>query len=102
MLALLSTLVILLIAAGFYRTAARLNLPGLAWAIGGVVVYYGGFLFWMYLILPPVLGASFHSHGFWLGVGMDATAIAFGVAAAALFYFKVLMKKGQKPFEASF
>jgi hypothetical protein len=102
MIAALSMVVILAIAVWFYQTAQRLSLPALAWAIGGVVVYYGGFLFWMQVVLRSILGESFHTHGFWLGIGMDITAILVGATCAALFRYWVMMKKGRKPFETSF
>jgi hypothetical protein len=98
----ISILVIIGLAVWFYRTAERLSLPGLAWAIAGVLVYYGGFVFWMYAVLRSVMGGLFHTHGFWVAIGMDASSILFGALCAVLFRFKVLMKKGQKPFEASF
>ena len=102
MTAILSILAVLAAAVWFYRTAERLGLPGLAWAIGGVLVYYGGFLFWMYAVLRPVMGGRFQTHGFWTGIGMDLTSILFGSLCVALLRFKVLMKKGSKPFESTY
>jgi len=102
MIAVLSIIAILAIAVWFFRTAQRLSLPALAWAIGGVIVYYGGFLLWMQVVLRSLLGASFRAHGFWLGIGMDVTAILAGAVCAALFRYWVMLKKGRKPFETSF
>ena len=93
MTAVLSILVVLATAVWFHRTAERLGLPGLAWAAGGILVYYGGFLFWMYAVVRPILGSRFQTHGFAVGIGMDLTSILFGALCMALFRFKVLMKK---------
>ncbi len=101
MTAILSMLAVLATAVWFYRTAERLGLPGLAWAIAGVLVYYGGFLFWMYALLHPLMGSRFQTHGFWTGIGMDVSSILFGACCMALFRHKVLMKKGREPFESS-
>lgn len=97
MTAVLSISVILGTAVWFFRTAERLGLPGLAWAIGGMLVYYGGFLVWMYGILRAVMGAGFKVHGFWTGIGMDLSAILFGALCVALVRFRILMKTGPKP-----
>ncbi|CAI8876355.1 hypothetical protein [Methylocaldum szegediense] len=102
MTAALSVIVILAIAVWFFQTAQRLGLPAVAWSIAGVIVYYGGFLFWMQVVLRSILGQSFHTHGFWLGIGMDVSSILVGAICAALFRYGVLMKKGRKPFETSF
>lgn len=96
MTAVLSILVVVATAVWYFQTAERLGLPGLAWAIGGVLVYYGGFLLWMYIILRALLGAKFQAHGFGIGIGMDLSAILFGTLCMALFRFKVLLKKGGK------
>lgn len=97
----IGAIAILLIAVWFHQTAQRLNLPSLQWAIGGVIVYYAGFAIWMYLVLRPLLGSLFRNHGLWLGLGMDVSSVLAGVALAALFRAKVMMKRGQKPFETS-
>jgi hypothetical protein len=101
MTAALSMLIILAIAVWLYQTAQQRGLPGVAWAIGGVIVYYGGFLLWMHGVLRPVLGGLFHSHSFGVGIGMDVTSILFGAFCAALFRFKVMPKQGRKPSEPS-
>lgn len=100
MIAALSMLVVLGIAVWCYRTAEAYRLPGFAWAVGGVVVYYAGFLFWMHGVLRPFLGGTFRGHGFWTGIGMDLLSILFGAVCAVWFRSKVLMRKGQKPFES--
>ncbi|WP_246628558.1 hypothetical protein [Methylomagnum ishizawai] len=102
MTAILSMLAVLGTALWFYRTAGRRGLPGLAWAIAGVLVYYGGFLFWMYAILRPAMGGGFQVHGFWTGIGMDLTAIACGALCMAGFRHRVLLKKGSPPAETPF
>lgn len=98
----IGAIAILLITAWFYKTAEKFSLPPLQWAIGGVIVYYTGFLIWMYLVLRPLLGGHFKEHGLWLGLGMDISAVLVGALFAALFRIKVMMKKGQNPFENSF
>ncbi len=95
----IGAIAILLIAAWFHQTAQKLNLPSLQWAIAGVIVYYAGFLVWMYLVLRPLLGGLFQNHGLWLGLGMDISSVLVGALLAALFRGKVMMKRGQKPFE---
>lgn len=97
MTAVLSILVVLATVVWFFQTAERRGLPGLAWAIGGLLVYYGGFLFWMYLILRAVLGAKFQAHGFWVGIGMDLSSILFGAICVVLFRSKVLLKTDARP-----
>ncbi len=90
----IGALAILLIAFWFYKTAENLNLPVLPWVAGAVIVYYGGFLGWMYLVLKPMLGGQFKEHSFLLGITMDITAVLAGVALAALFRAKIMLKKG--------
>ena len=97
----IGAIAILLIAVWFHQTAQRLSLPSLQWAIGGVIVYYVGFSVWMYLVLRPLLGELFQNHGLWLGIGMDVSSVLVGVLLAAIFRAKVMMKRGQKPFETS-
>lgn len=67
MTATLSIFAVLAIAVWFYQTAHRHGRPGVAWAIGGVIVYYGGFLLWMHGVLRPLLGGWFRNHGFGWG-----------------------------------
>jgi hypothetical protein len=93
MTAILSVLAVIGTAVWFYLTAERLKLPALAWAVAGVLVYYGGFLLWMYVVLRPLMGGNFQAHGFATGIGMDLTSILFGALCMALFRFKVLLKK---------
>jgi hypothetical protein len=97
MTAIMSMIAVLATALLFYRAAERLGLPGLAWAVAGVLVYYGGFLFWMHVVLRPMMGGQFQTHGFWVGIAMDLTSILAGVLCTALFGFKVLLKKGRGP-----
>ncbi len=85
---------ILLIAFWYYKTAENANLPVLPWVAGGVIVYYAGFLSWMYLVLRPLLGGQFKEHSFLLGITMDITAVLAGAALSALFRGKVMLKKG--------
>lgn len=94
MTALLSIIIVIATAVWFFRTAERLGLPGLAWAIGGLLAYYGGFLFWMYVVLRAMLGARFQTHGFGVGIAMDLSAILFGTLCAALLRSRILLKKG--------
>jgi hypothetical protein len=95
----IGAIAILLIAVWFHQTAQKFNLPSLQWVIGGVIVYYAGFSIWMYLVLRPLLGGLFQNHGLWLGLGMDISSVLMGALLAAIFRAKVMMKKGQKPFE---
>lgn len=98
----IGALAILALAAWFYRTAERLNLPPLAWCIAGVLVYYGGFAFWMYAVLSPLLGDQFRNHGMWLGLGMDISSVLAGVLSAVVFRATVMLRKGRPPFEKPF
>lgn len=93
MTAILSMLSILAIAVLFYRAAERIGLPPLQWMIGGVLVYYSGFLIWMHGVLRNLMGSNFQTHGFGLGIGMDLTAILVGAGGALAFYRLVLLKK---------
>jgi len=95
MIGAISALVILLIAFWYYKTAEQFQLPMVPWVIAGVIVYYGGFLAWMHLVLKFALGAKFKEHGFVLGLAMDLTAVLAGLALAALFRSKVML--AQKP-----
>ena len=90
----IGAIAILLIAYWYYQTAETLSLPPLLWVIGGVIVYYAGFLGWMYLLLKPMLGGQFKEHNFLLGISMDISAVLAGAALAALFRSKVMLKKG--------
>ena len=90
----IGALAILLIAFWYYQTADKMNLPILLWVIGGIIVYYAGFLGWMYGVLKPLLGGQFKEHNFLLGITMDITAVLAGVALSALFRAKVMLKKG--------
>ncbi|MDD5033926.1 MAG: hypothetical protein PHE55_04140 [Methylococcaceae bacterium] len=102
MIGAVSALAILAIAFWYYQTADKLKLPILPWMAGGVIVYYLGFLFWMHLLLKPLLGGQFKEHNFLLGIFMDITAILAGAALAALFRGKVMLKQGKSPFESPF
>ncbi len=90
----IGALAILLIAFWFYKTTENMNLPVLPWVVGGVIVYYAGFLCWMYLVLRPLLGGQFKEHNFLLGITMDITAVLAGAALSALFRGKIMLKKG--------
>lgn len=90
----IGALAILLIAFWYYKTAETLGLPPFGWVVGGVIVYYAGFLSWMYLLLKPMLGGQFKEHNFLLGISMDISAVLAGAALSALFRNKVMMKKG--------
>ena len=90
----IGAIAILLIAFWYYQTAESLNLPPVPWMVGGVVVYYAGFLGWMYWLLKPLLGGQFKEHNFLLGITMDITAVLAGAALAALFRNQVMLKKG--------
>ncbi|CAG1021117.1 hypothetical protein MTYM_00767 [Methylococcales bacterium] len=87
-------LAILAVAYWYFQTAEKLSLPPLPWVVGGVIVYYAGFLGWMYWVLKPMLGGQFKEHNFLLGITMDITAVLAGVALSALFRNKVMLKKG--------
>ena len=93
MTAILSVLAVLLSAYWYYRTAVSRGQPGMAWAIAGAMLYYGGFLLWMHVILKPLMTARFQSHTLWAGIGMDLSAILFGVACMAGFRWLVLLRK---------
>lgn len=90
----IGALAILVVAYWYYQTAEKLSLPPLPWVIGGVIVYYSGFLAWMYWVLKPMLGGQFKEHNFLLGITMDITAVLAGVALSALFRSKGMLKKG--------
>lgn len=92
----IGALAICLIAYWYYTTAEKLSLPPLPWVIGGVIVYYGGFLGWMHLLLKPLLGGQFKEHNFLLGITMDITAVLAGLALSALFRNKAMLAQ-QRP-----
>jgi len=98
----IGALAILAIAAWFYRTAERHALPPLAWCVAGVIVYYGGFASWMYLVMRPLLGDLFRNHSLWIGLGMDISAVLVGVLCAVAFRAAVMLKRGQPPHERTF
>jgi hypothetical protein len=91
-----------LIVLWFYKAAERLVLPSLAWVVGGVLVYYAGFAAWMYLLLRPMLGERFQSHGLWLGLGVDISSVLFGVALTAIFKTRIMDRRGQPPCPSSY
>ena len=94
MTAILSVLAVLLTAIWFYRTAEGRGLLGLAWAVAGVIVYYGAFLFWMHVVLKSFMSGHFQTHSFWVGIAMDVSSILFGALCMTLFRNFVLVKKG--------
>ncbi|QJD29241.1 hypothetical protein [Methylococcus geothermalis] len=98
----IGAIAVLFVAYWFYRTALRLKLPPVAWAAGGVIVYYAGFVVWLYLVLKPLLGDSFRHHTFLLGLGMDLSSVLVGTLLAALFRAKVMSKQGDAPYEKHF
>lgn len=89
----IGALAILAIAFWYYKTAEDLGLPPFGWVVGGVIVYYAGFLAWMHWLLKPLLGGQFKEHNFLLGITMDITAVLAGAALAALFRNQVMLKK---------
>jgi hypothetical protein len=98
----IGALAILVIAVWFYRTAERHSLPPLAWCFGGVIVYYGGFTFWMYLVMRPLLGDAFRNHSLWLGLGLDISSVLVGVVCAMAFRVLVMLKRGTPPHGRTF
>lgn len=98
----IGAIAIALIAVWFYKTAEKLNLPALHWVIGGVLVYYGGFLAWMYGVMRSLLGTSFQNHSLWQGLGMDISSVLVGALLATLFRNRVMLKLGKKPYETGF
>jgi hypothetical protein len=90
----IGAIAILLIAYWYYKTAETLNLPVFPWIVGGVIVYYAGFLSWMYWLLKPMLGGQFKEHNFLLGITMNITAVLAGAALATLFRKYVMFKQG--------
>ena len=93
MTAILSILAVLGSAIWYYRTAESRGQPAVGWAIAGALIYYGGFLLWMHVGLKLFVGEHFQVHSFWVGIGMDLSAIAFGAAVAMLFRHLVLLRK---------
>ena len=93
MTAILSLTAVLGTAFWFYRTATQRGQPGLAWAVAGVLIYYSAFLFWMQIVLKTLMHGSFQVHDFRTGLGMDLSAILFGVAAMALVRWGLLARK---------
>jgi len=89
----IGALAILAIAFWYFQTAEKLHLPALPWVVGGVIVYYAGFLMWMYWLLKPMLGGQFKEHSFLLGITMDITAVLAGAALSGLFRHQVMLKK---------
>ena len=51
-------------------------------------------LFWVYVVLKSFMSGHFQTHSFWVGVGMDVSAILFGALCMALFRNIVLVRKG--------
>lgn len=99
-MALISILIIIGLAVWFYQGAERLGQPGVAWAIAGIIVYYGGFSLWMHGVLRTLLGGLFSTHGMGVAIAMDGSSILFGAACAALLRSAVLMKKTAPPTDA--
>jgi hypothetical protein len=93
MTAILSVLAVLLSALWYYRTAENRGQPALAWAVVGPILYYGGFLFWMHVILKNLMSGRFQTHSLWIGIAMDVSSIVFGVACMAAFRTFVLARK---------
>lgn len=76
-----------------FRTAQKKQLPDFAWGIAGGLLYYVGFYLWMHLVLSTLMGKQFQLHSFWIGVGMDVSAILAGLASVALVHVLILSKK---------
>lgn len=93
MTAILSILAVLGSAIWYYRTAESRGQPAVGWAIAGAILYYGGFLLWMHVVLKLLVGEHFQVHSFWVGIGMDLSAIAFGAVVTTLFRHLVLLQK---------
>jgi hypothetical protein len=93
MTAILSVLAVLGSAIWYHQTARERQLPALAWAAAGALLYYGGFLLWMHVILKFFVGAHFQVHSFWTGISMDVSSVAFGFGVAALFKIMVLNRR---------
>lgn len=94
MTAILSVLAVFLSALWFYRTAAARRQPALAWGLAGALLYYGGFLFWMYVVLRNFMAGHFQVHSFWIGIAMDVSSILVGLAGMVTFRWLVLCRKG--------
>jgi len=98
----IGAIAIVLIAVWFHKTAEKRRLPSLQWVIGGVVVYYAGFLGWMYGVMRPLTGNLFQNHSLWLGLGMDISSVLVGALMATLFRSAVMLKRGDKSYETDF
>jgi TPR repeat protein len=94
MTAILSVLAVLLSAIWYYQTAASRDQPAMAWAMAGALLYYGGFLLWMHVVLKSLMSSHFLTHSFWAGIAMDISSILFGAGCMAVFRWRVLARKG--------
>ncbi len=77
----------------YFRAAQKKQLPGFAWGVAGGLLYYIGFYLWMHLVLSALMGKQFQLHSFWIGMGMDVSAILAGLSCVSLFYLLILSKK---------
>jgi len=93
MTAILSVLAVLASALWYYRTAESRGQPAMAWAIAGAILYYGGFMFWLHVVLKALMSGHFQTHSFWIGIAMDISSILFGVGCMAAFRTFVLASK---------
>lgn len=98
----IGAIAILLIAFWYYKTAEARRLPALPWIAGGILVYYSGFALWMYVLLQPLLGPRFKDHTLWLGLAMDCSSVIAGAALSALFRVRVMLKRGEPPYQTPY
>lgn len=96
-MAIVSIIIIMGLAVWFYQSAVQRGLPGVAWAIAGVIVYYGGFSLWLHGVLRNLMGGLFNTHGLGVAIAMDGSSILFGAICAALLRSWVLMKRSGNP-----
>ncbi len=79
----------------FYQTATRIHLNPLAWIIGALIVFYGVRYAWTFAVLKPLMGVGFKSHTMLTGVMIELSGALLGMAVAAVFRSKVMLKQGR-------
>jgi hypothetical protein len=88
-------IIAILVAYGFYRSAASRNLPAMPWAIGGVIAYYVPNFIWSLMVAKPMMNSLYAQNATGMASLLGFSSVFVGLAVAMLVYFVALRSKGR-------
>jgi len=77
----------------YYVSAEKVRLNPLPWIVGGVLSFYVSNYVFIYTVLKPLAGDRIRNHGIVGGFLIELAGALVGLAIAALFRNRVLLKQ---------